>query len=59
MNDTTIRSSSLNIRAKKEGIGYKNGLIRLLEHDRNTDSSGQTDYRAHFSFIDDPTLEIN
>ena len=25
VNNTTIRSSSLNVRAKKEGIGYKNG----------------------------------
>ena len=58
-NDTTLRSSSLTIRAKKEGIGYKDGFIRLLEHDKHSASSEQTDYRAHFSFIDDPTLEIN
>ena len=49
----------MKIRAKKEGIGYKNGLLRLVEHDKNSNSSEQTDYRAHFSFIDDPTLEIN
>ena len=58
-NDTTIRSSSLVIRAKKDGVGYRNGFLRLLEHDKHSDSSENTDYRAHFSFIDDPNLEIN
>ena len=35
----TLRSSSMKIRGKREGIGYKNGLLRLVEHDRISNSS--------------------
>ena len=54
------RSSSVALRATSDVKGIKHGLLRLLEHDKfATSSSNSTDYRAKFSLLDDPTLEIN
>lgn len=52
---------SVYIREKEEGIGYKNGQIRLLEHDMLTSSdlSSAIPAKCRFSFMDDPSLEIN
>ena len=54
------RSASMALRTKAAVKGIVHGRVRLLEHDKiATTSSNATEYRAKFSLLDDPTLEIN
>lgn len=58
--DSDGRSMSMALREGKKAIGYKNGQVRLIEHDANVSSSSDnTDYHPRFSYLEDPNLEIN
>ena len=50
----------MDVRQTKEGIRYKNGRMRLIEHDLYANSSvSSMDVMGKKHFIDDPLLEIN